>query len=202
MYCYQHGGMATLRYYFTLNHYKNMKQLLALLTLTISFSAMACKKSSTAPDDAGSPRTETPVELHGSWMYGNFSMTEYWSQYPGDYLGNALEFAIAFKFEADGHYTQYFTSKSYMAGVTTYHQSVSKGTATFDAASHRFKTYPITAHYKRTANGKVAEDRDLAKSELSGVTSYSYTTGNESGGTPAIYLTLQNTTDPLTFLKR
>ncbi|RYF84843.1 MAG: hypothetical protein EON98_08120 [Chitinophagaceae bacterium] len=43
-----------------------------------------------------SAETSIPKELQGTWMYGNFSTTEYWSTSPGTYLGNALTFAIAF----------------------------------------------------------------------------------------------------------
>ena len=134
-------------------------------------------------------------------MHGNFSLTEYWSQDPSEYLGNGLELAFAFTFNADGTYTQYFTSSAVTAGVVTYQQSVSKGTVEVKSASQTIITHVTQAHYKRTSNGNVAEERDLDKDELSGPTQYTYVKGTEPNGAEALYLTLEGTTEPLTFLK-
>lgn len=182
-----------------------MKRIFFLLIIGSSFLATACEKSGT--DTTGGipsnmPRTEVPVALRGGWMYGNFSMTEYWSQNPSDYLGNALQFAIAFQFNADGTYTQYFTSSSVVAGIRTYQQSVTVGTVEVDLAAKTIKTHPYNAHYKRTQNNQTLEERDLAKSELSGVTVYTYSNAVEPSGTKSLLLKLQGTTDPLTFLQR
>lgn len=143
-----------------------------------------------------------PAELQGGWMYGNFSMTEYWSANPATYLGNALTFAIAFKFKLDGTYEQYFTSSSVMGGISTYHQSVTKGNVKIDSIAKTIITYPTTSHYKRTKMGKVEEDRDLLTKEISSATTYLYKTGTEASGTKAIYLTIQGTNNPLTFLRK
>ncbi len=175
-----------------------MNKLLLLLTMTAVFATSACEKD--IEDDG--PRTQVPAELQGAWMYGQFSMTEYWSQNPADYLGNALELAIAFQFEANGTYTQYFTSSSVTLGVRTYQQSVTKGTVEIDAATKTIVTYPKTAHYRRTRNGVVEEERDLAKSELTSTSTYAFTTGVEPSGTKALYLTLKGTSSPYTFLKK
>jgi len=182
-----------------------MKKILFLLIIVSSLLATACEKSGT--DTTGGipstmPRTDVPAALRGGWMYGNFSMTEYWSQNPSEYLGNALQFAIAFQFNADGTYTQYFTSSSVMAGVRTYQQSVTIGTVEIDQATKTIKTHPYSAHYKRTQNNQVVEERDLSKTEVSGVTLYTYTTAVEPSGTKSLLLKLQGTTDPLTFLQR
>lgn len=148
------------------------------------------------------PRTSISAALQGGWMYGYFSMTEYWSQNPSDYIGNGFEFAIAFKFNADGTYEQYFTSSTVSGGVRTYQQSVSKGTAVLDEANKTLKTYACSAHYKRTRNNQTVEERDLLKSEITTLTTYSYTTGTEPNGTKAINLTLQGTASPLKFLQK
>jgi hypothetical protein len=145
---------------------------------------------------------QVPAELQGGWMYGNFSMTEYWSTSPATYLGNALTFAIAFKFNPDGTYEQYFTSSSVMGGINTYHQSVTKGKVKIDSAAKTIITYPAASHYKRTRMGKVEEDRDMLPKEISGASTYVYKPGKEPSGTKAIYLTLQGTNNPLTFLKK
>ena len=176
-----------------------------LFLISASFVMTACSQkknpiSAVGKTTAVKSKAVVPGLLQGSWMYGNFSMTEFWSQNPSEFLGNALEFAIAFKFTADGKYEQYFTAKSVQLGVTTYQQSVTKGTIEIDTVAKTIRTYPATSHYKRTRGSKVEQEQDMAKSELS-VTSYSYTTGNEPNGTQALYLKL-GTSNPLTFLKK
>ena len=78
-----------------------MKKLTLLFTVLIAVATISCSKSSSNPRDPDSPQTTVPAELRGNWMYGNFSMTEYWSQDPEDYLGNGLEFAFAFTFSIE-----------------------------------------------------------------------------------------------------
>lgn len=180
-----------------------MKKTLLLLAFGTILATVACKKSNSdnnAPSNL--PRTSVPEALQGNWMYGHFSMTEYWSQNPSDYLGNALEFAFAFKFDANGNCEKYFTSSSSASGATIYQQSVARGTVEIDPVSKTIREHIYSAHYKRTKNGQVIEERDLRSDELSGPTTYTYTTGVEPSGTKAIYLTLQGTSDPLTFLKK
>jgi hypothetical protein len=184
-----------------------MKKLILSAAIISAALFGACQKSKTATTTASAacpenPRTTVTAALQGNWMYGNFSMTEYWNQNPGDYLGNALQYAIAFKFNADGTYEQYFTSSSVSLGITTYQQSVTKGTVVIDEAAKTIKTYACSAHYKRTRNGQTVEERDPAKNELTLLTTYTYTKGIEPSGTKAIYLTLQGTTNPLTFLQK
>ncbi len=178
--------------------------LIAVILSTAMFGACQKNKTTTAKVIAcpENPRTAVATSLQGNWMYGNFSMTEYWNQNPGDYLGNAIQFAIAFKFNADGTYEQYFTSSTVNLGITTYNQSVTKGTVVLDEAAKTIQTYSCTAHYKRTKNGQTMEERDLAKNEITPLTTYKYTTGTEAGGVKAIYLTLDGTADPLTFLQK
>lgn len=164
----------------------------------------ACKKNKPSSNDSGygnGPRTEVPASLKGNWMFGNFSMTEYWSQNPADYLGNALQYAFAFRFNSNGTYEQYFTSSSVSGGVTTYQQSVTKGTVEVDEENDTITTHAYSAHYKRTRNGQTVEERDLAQNELTITTGYAYTMGEENG-TRAIYLTLDETDEPLTFLQK
>lgn len=183
-----------------------MKKLILSAAVICSVLFGACQKEKTkstttvaCPDN---PRTAVAASMQGNWMYGQFSMTEYWSQNPADYLGNALQFAIAFKFNADGTYEQYFTSSSVSAGIRTYQQSVTKGTVVIDEQNKTIKTYACSAHYKRTKNGQTIEERDLAKSEITTLTNYTYTTGVEASGTKAIYFTLAGTNSALSFLQK
>jgi hypothetical protein len=179
-----------------------MKRILILIAVVATLAALACKKDEVYDDLLGGSGTEVPAQLQGNWMYGNFSMTDYWSQNPSDYIGNALEFAIAFRFYQNGAYEQYFTSSSVTSGVKTYQQSVTKGTVVLNETNKTITTYPAKAHYKRTSNGHTVEERDPAKNELSAHTTYQYSTGVESSGTKAIYLTMQGTNSSLTFLKK
>src|SRR5215218_9039722 len=99
------------------------------------FALTACEKDvkDEIPDNL--PRTQVGTDLQALWMFGYFSTTEYWSTDPSTYLGNALEFAIAFQFNADGSYTHYFTSSSVQSGSKVYQQSVTKGTIEVDEAN-------------------------------------------------------------------
>ena len=178
-----------------------MKKLLLLVSVATIFATTACKKSVEPTPAPNGPRTEVPAELQSNWMYGNFSLTEYWNQNPDEYLGRGFEVAFAFTFKADGTYTEYFTASTVMSGVKTYQQSVSKGTVEVDAENKTIKTHPNTSHYRRTQNGRVVQEIDYPKEELH-VSTYSYTTGVETSGTKALYLTLEGSEGPLTFLQK
>jgi len=180
------------------------------LLATFIFSAClvsACEKKNNGTTNdtipcTGNPRSNVNTNLQGVWMYGQFSLTEYWSTNPGTYLGNALQFAIAFKFNANGTFEQYFTSSSVSGTVVTYQQSVTKGSVVIDEATKTIKTYDCSAHYKRTRNGVTLEDRDMRPDELTGQSTYTYTEGTEPNGTKAIYLKLNGTGTALSFLKK
>ena len=181
-----------------------MKKMLFPALLMMAILSAACQKDQAAAGDnyGNGPRTNVPASLQGNWMYGNFSMTEYWSQNPADYLGNAVQFAIAFKFMADGRYEQYFTSSTVTGGIASYQQSVTKGTVEINSSSHTIVTHANAAHYKRSRNGHTEEERDLEKNELTTTSSYSFTEGTEAGGTRAIYLKLNNSGNALPFLQK
>lgn len=181
-----------------------MKKIILSTTVVLITFLSACQKNNhdSKIGYGNLPKTNVPASLQGNWMYGNFSMTEYWNQNPGDYLGNALQYAIAFKFNADGSYEQYFSSCSVTGGVATYQQSVTKGTVEIDVVTNKIITHAYSAHYKRTKNGQTLEERDMAQVELNGSTKYTYENGQEPNGTNAIYLLMQGTNSPLTFLQK
>src|SRR3954463_12856075 len=107
-----------------------MKKLTLLLMVVLVSATVAYSKPYT--DNTDSTRTSVSEEVQGNWMCGHFSMTEYWSQNPVEYIGNGVEYAFAFTFNADGTYTQYFTAGTVTNGVRTYQQSVAKGTVEID----------------------------------------------------------------------
>ncbi len=171
--------------------------------LAFHFSACGKKDLKNNEDSYGNgPRTNVSSQLQGNWMYGNFSMTEYWAQNPSGYIGNAFQFAMAFKFNSNGTYEQYFTSSTVVGTTVTYQQSVTKGTIEIDEVAKTITTHANTAHYKKTKNGQNIEERDLNKNELTLTVNYTYEVKTESNGTKAIYLKLNNTGNALQFLQR
>jgi len=177
--------------------------LLAVVALSTLFGNCQKEKAKNNSDNYGNgPRTNVPASLQGNWMYGNFSMTEYWSQDPAGYLGNAFQMAIAFKFNANGTYEQYFTSSTVSGTVVSYKQSVTRGTVEVDESAQTIITHANTAHYKKTQNGQTLEERDLEKSELTITSRYTYGSGTENNGSKAIFLKLNGTGNALTFLQK
>jgi hypothetical protein len=83
----------------------------------------------------------------GQWLHGNFSMTEYWA-YDGSYVGNAFEQSIAFDFNADGSYEQYYAAQTNDWGCSTQAFSYSKGTVVFTDSS--FTVYPTEGNFRVT----------------------------------------------------
>ena len=129
-------------------------------------------------------------------------MTEYWSQDPSTYAGNALQLAIAFKFNDNGTYEQYFTSGTTNTNGQTYQQSVTKGTIEVNASAKTLKMHPHATQYRRTVNGKIVEDRKLDESEINKDVSYKYTLDTETNGTRIINLTIEGTNSTLPFQKK
>lgn len=182
-----------------------MNKILLLVVALAASHISACQKKNTSKeaDDYGNgPRTNVSAQLQGNWMYGHFSMTEYWAQNPADYIGNAFQFAIAFKFNSNGTFEQYFTSSTVTGTIVTYQQSVTKGTVEVDEANKTIITHANTAHYKRTKNGQTIEERDLDQSEITALTRYTYELKTENNGTKAIYLKINNSESALQFLQK
>lgn len=171
------------------------------MLFALAFFSTSCKKDNADPYGDG-PKTTVPATLRGNWMYGQFSMTEYWSQNPADYIGNAFEIAIAFAFNADGRYEQYFTSKTVLGGSVTYHQSLTKGTVEFNETTKTFTTHAGTAHYKQTKNNITTEDRDLDESEITKHTTYTYEPATQPNGTKTIHIKMSGTSNPLMFMQQ
>jgi hypothetical protein len=178
-----------------------MYKLLILPAVLFSLLLSACEKDKKDSYGDG-PKTEVSASLQGVWMYGNFSMTEYWSQNPADYIGNAFELAIAFKFNANGTYEQYFTSRTVTTGISTYHQSFTRGTVEINEATKTIVTHAANAHYKQTKNGQTIQDRDLEKSEITATTTYTYEETTAPNGTKVLKLKLNGNGNALDFLKK
>lgn len=180
-----------------------MKQFMVLAGFLLSSSFFSCTKDE-GPDNpyGNGAKTEVPPSLQGGWMYGNFSMTEYWSQNPDTYIGNAFEMAIAFKYNANGTYEHYFTSRTVSGGISTYNQSVTKGTVEINEETQTIITHAASAHYKQTKNGQTLQDRDLDETEITKNTTYSYERGVTPNGTRSVHLKINGTGNALTFLQK
>jgi hypothetical protein len=156
-----------------------MKKLLLLpILMVVLFS---CKKThmgdpSTTPPDGST----TPAAAVGDWLYGTFSMTEFWA-YDGSYLGNAFELSVAFTFNADGSYEEFFISQANNYGCSTQALSYYKGYVTFTDSS--FTTHPVQGEYKGFYSCLPSSnfDRDALESELE-VQTYYYTFETDSNG--------------------
>lgn len=170
----------------------------------LSFALFAQKKTGAIAVKTATSNTSSavPAAIQGAWMYGNFSLTGYWSTSPRTYLGNAFTFAIAFLFKSDGTYEQYFTSSVNNYGINTYHQSLTRGRFKVDEATKTISTTPIASHYKRTGFDKTEEDRDIRPEEISKTDTYAYALSTEPNGTQAISLTIAGTKNTLKFLKK
>lgn len=182
-----------------------MNKILLLVAALAASHFSACQKSKSSGNYGmygNGPRTNVPAQLRGNWMYGQFSMTEYWAQNPADYIGNAFQFAIAFRFNSDGTYEQYFTSSTVSGSMVYYLQSVTKGTVEVDEANSRIITHAHSAYYKKSRNGQTLEERSLDKSEITATSRYTYELRTESNGTKAVYLKLDNTESPIQFLQK
>jgi hypothetical protein len=83
-----------------------------------------------------------------------------------------------------------------------YHQSVTKGKFTVDAATKTITTFPATAHYKRTKMGMTDEERDLRPTRLQVPHPTSIQLVRKPSGTKALHLTMKGTKNALSFLKK
>src|SRR4051812_13587248 len=103
-----------------------MKKILFYLLIPVFL--LSCKKQD---KEEMTPRSEVPDEMVGQWLYGNFSMSDFW-RYDGSYVGNAFELAVAFNFTQDGHYEFYFASTARDYACQTQAFTYSKGTVVFN----------------------------------------------------------------------
>ncbi|MBC8045552.1 MAG: hypothetical protein H7Y00_02015 [Fimbriimonadaceae bacterium] len=139
-----------------------MKNLIIILISIISFTS--CKKEKFFSD--------APDEMVGQWLYGTFSMTEYWN-YDGSYEGNAFEMSVAFDFNDNGEYEMYFIAVANNYGCRTEAFTYTKGTVDWDTPG-QFTLTPDEGNYRGFYNctPQYNFDRDAEKSELQTQTFY------------------------------
>ena len=149
-----------------------MKKLISCLLLLATLSS--CKKDNPVPSPITdpTPTSYVPSEVLGQWLYGTFSMSEFWS-YDGSYLGNAFELSVAFTFSADGHYEQFVASSVNNYGCRSDGFSYFKGTVNF-YESDSFTVHPTEGNFRGFYNctPQYNFNRPAASSELADQTFY------------------------------
>jgi hypothetical protein len=117
---------------------------------------------------------EMPANIPGQWMYGNFSMTEFWTQ-DGSYSGNAVEVAVAFDFKANGQAELYIISGGTSYACRTEAFEYKKGTVQFNQ-DNSFTFYPtegrVRGFYKGCAPSYQNYDKALEPGQLQPQTFY------------------------------
>ena len=150
---------------------------------------VGCTKSE-EKKDADTPRSAAPDEIVGNWMYGNFSMTEFWS-FNGAYQGNAFQLSVAFKFFKDGTYERYTVAASnVIIGCRVDNFAFEKGTVNYDNATQSFTTHPSQAKFRRfSCTGNL--EGEMPTRELK-TNTYKWKTGTGSGNTKKLLLDPDN----------
>lgn len=130
--------------------------------------AAACTTETTAAIENGGGSTggntdsgsKPPASVHGSWVYGVMSLTDYYNASTGAYIGNGYGTSVLFKFDANGHYEQtvYISSTVYNCRMDVF--VYDEGTAKFDA--NQFRVYPTKGRVRSSDTCNSANNYDHA----------------------------------------
>jgi hypothetical protein len=115
--------------------------LLPAFLLFCSFLFSGCDLFKKDQDPQPAPKAVVPENLAKKWLYGNFSMTEFWTT-TGAHVGNAFELAVAFDFKPDGTTEFYFISGATNFGCRTEAFVWKKGTVEFSPTGNSFTFLP------------------------------------------------------------
>lgn len=142
-----------------------MKKSLIILFAVLSLNA--CKKN-----ELNGINANVPKEIVGQWIYGTFSMTEFWG-YDGSYQGNAFELSIAFNFMENGQYEMFFISTANDYGCRTEAFSYYKGSVNWDTEGE-FTVTPTEGNFRGfyACSPQYNFDRAALQSELVSQTYY------------------------------
>ena len=118
--------------------------------------------SGTGPNDI--PRSDTPPELVGEWLFGVISPTDYHDASSGQWIDNAYGLSVHFEFTGGGRYTQAILIHSYIGSCRTQIYVYNEGTSVVDGSTIR--VYPTKGRIrsKDSCNEQYNYDRpdDLA----------------------------------------
>jgi hypothetical protein len=120
-----------------------MKTLIFAMLSFVLFGT-GCTKDESVTDLGGT----IPAATAGKWMYGSFSMSDFWS-YDGQYQGKPFELAVVFDFKSNGMYEKYFiaSTRDY-SNCRTEAFTFEKGRVTFDESAGTFTTVPTEGTYR------------------------------------------------------
>ncbi len=120
-----------------------MKTLIFVMLSFVLFGT-GCTEDESVTDLEGT----IPSATAGQWMYGSFSMSDFWS-YNGQYQGKPFELAVIFDFKSNGSYEKYFigATRDY-SNCRTEAFTFEKGRVTFDEAAGTFTTVPTEGTYR------------------------------------------------------
>ncbi|MBO0930259.1 hypothetical protein [Fibrella aquatilis] len=147
----------------------------------------SCKKDGAADVQPGSnPGGSLPTAVVGKWMYGSFSMADFWT-YNGTYAGKPFELAVVFDFKANGTYEKYFVSSARDYSCRTEAFTYEKGIVKFSEADGSFTCTPTEGKYRGFYSCVPSRniDRSMEKSEMK-VQTYYYELKTGSNGKPTI----------------
>ncbi|QJW89151.1 hypothetical protein HNV11_06970 [Spirosoma taeanense] len=168
-----------------------------LALLFVAAFSVSCKKD---PDIV--PGGHMAPEAVGKWMYGSFSMADFWS-YDGAYQGKPFELAVVFDFKANGTYEKYFVASTRdYANCRTEAFTYEKGRVDFNEADGSFTTTPTEGTYRGfySCFPRKNIDRKMNRSELTAQTYY-YEVNRGSNGQPNLVVRFEKSgTNVSTFL--
>ena len=147
-----------------------MKKLIIILMAVITLAS--CKKDEIDPGIGSPDFSEAPDEMVGQWLYGTFSMTEFWG-YDGSYQGNAFEMSVAFDFTDNGEYEMYFIAVANNYGCRTEGFTYTKGYVDW-SIDGQFTVTPEEGNYRGfySCTPQYNFERAMTESELTSQTYY------------------------------
>ncbi|GAB2535586.1 hypothetical protein [Spirosoma aerophilum] len=154
---------------------------LVMAMLSIALLSTSCKKGNDVVNPDEGPGGYVPAQVAGKWMYGSFSMSEFWS-YDGRYQGNPFELAVVFDFKSNGTYEKYFVASALdYSTCKTQAFTYEKGRVTFDEADRSFTTVSAEGSYRGFYSCVPSKNinRKMERSEMKTQTYY-YTLGTGS----------------------
>lgn len=174
-----------------------MKKYLFVL-LAVAAISTSCKKDS----DVITPGGRVDSEAVGKWMYGSFSMSDFWA-YDGSYQGKPFELAVVFDFKSNGTYEKYFVaSTNDYSNCRTQAFTYEKGSVDFNQTDGSFTTTPSEGRYRGYYSCFPSKniDRSMERSEMNKQTYY-YQIKTAGNGKPTIVVRFNKSdTNVSTFL--
>jgi hypothetical protein len=182
-----------------------LKQLFTALLLLLAGGLWSCeileRDKTPEPTPAPGPVSKIPSGVAGKWLYGNFSMGDFW-KYDGTYVGNAFELGLAFVFGPGGACEFYLATGGTSFNCRTEAFVYKKGTVQFDD-NGSFTFHPTEGSargfYKGCASSYKNYDKKYTPQDLKPETYY-YALEKDSNGKEQLLIRFKPTdASPTTF---